>query len=430
MSAPEQRFTPVLLTLPGLTPTLALEILPHGVTLHRLFVQADGRTHDLLIGPENPADHLTQKYTNTIVGRYANRLPVNQDAFPLSRNGHSSTFTPQSNESPTVSLHGGRVGFDYVEWTPLLDPSESQLFTDAEKSHLNGSDGVVGVIFKRISEDGEEGYPGRLLVETLVSLVEPSGPQAESVKTGSELKLGSVVIVYRAKLLDEGKVTPINLTQHWGFNLDASLKESLTVKEHTLSIKADHTIELNNVGLSTGSLLPVTGTHHAHAEKESKKIGEKWPTSGYDEFYVFSPRSTPTLPTRVPVSEFTPTSDLLKEIITSEASSKDPLVQLASEKSGLRVSFDSNQSGVQFYSNNLTNEKNGARKKIHGGSGVSGAGDSYGVGSAAFLEFHEPLAAWLNPSTIGHSGNDTLLASGEIYNNFVKMDVWFKSPVA
>lgn len=207
------------------------------MTLHRLFVQADGRvswstlrilykpcsprfpqTHDLLIGPESPADHLTQKYTNTIVGRYANRVPVaSPDAadpsFTLSRNGHTSDFTPLSNESPTVSLHGGRIGFDSVEWTPLVDPSESELFSDAEKQHLSGGAGVVGIIFKRVSEDGEEGYPGRLLVEALVSLVEPSGPQTQSVKEGSELKLGNVVIVYRAKLLDEGKVTPINLTQ-------------------------------------------------------------------------------------------------------------------------------------------------------------------------------------------------------------------------
>ena len=62
MSIPEPRFTPVLLALPSLTPSLALEVsqrilssmcrysathffqvLPHGVTLHRLYVQADGR---------------------------------------------------------------------------------------------------------------------------------------------------------------------------------------------------------------------------------------------------------------------------------------------------------------------------------------------------------------------------------------------------
>ena len=46
---------------------------------------------------------------------------------------------------------------------------------------------------------------------------------------------------------------------------------------------------------------------------------------------------------------------------------------------------------------------------------------------AAFLEFHEPLAAFLHPETVGPSKNDTLLASGEVYNNWVRMDVWYRS---
>lgn len=163
-----------------------------------------------------------------------------------------------------------------------MDLSSVQLFTAKEKSEIeekynNGS----GMVFSLISESGDQGFPGKLLVEVLVSLVEPKGPQT----TQPELNLGAVVIVYRAKLLDEAVVTPINLTQHWGFNLDASLKDeipdSLSVKEHALTIKSDHTIELDASGLSTGELLPVKGTHHAHAEKASGKIGENWPESGY-----------------------------------------------------------------------------------------------------------------------------------------------------
>ena len=100
-----------------------------------------------------------------------------------------------------------------------------------------------------------------------MSLVEPSGPQTQNVQEGGELNLGGVVIVYRAKLLDEGKVTPINLTQvsdrhsfivpgflscifqHWGFNLEASLKDvpepSLSVKDHALSIKVCSLISIS-----------------------------------------------------------------------------------------------------------------------------------------------------------------------------------------
>ena len=137
------------------------------------------------------------------------------------------------------------------------------------------------MVFSLVSESGDQGFPGKLLVEVLVSLVDPKGPQTSQ----PELNLGAVVIVYRAKLLDEATVTPINLTQHWGFNLDASLKDeipdSLSVKEHSLVIKSDNTIELDASGLSTGSLSPVKGTHHAHAEKETGKIGENWPEGGY-----------------------------------------------------------------------------------------------------------------------------------------------------
>jgi len=414
MAAPD--FTPMLLALPSLTPTLALEILPYGLTLHRLYVQADGKTHDILIGPEAPADHLTQKYTNTIIGRYANRVPAGTHS--VSRNGLSSSLAVASNESPTVSLHGGLTGFDLRPWTPLSNVTDATLFTDDEKLTIQARLPSF-CIYQRVAEDGEEGYPGRLLVEVLVGLVQPQGPPTNENK---EWNLGSVVLVYRAKLLEEGKVTPINLTQHWGFNLAASLQEGQSVKEHTLNIKADHTLLLAADANSAGALAPVAGTHHAHAEKTTKTIGERFPEQGYDEFYLLAPRTTPTPPVRAPAADLASTTDWVRPAL--EDAEAD--VELASAQSGLRLSFHTNQSGVQFYSNNFSTPDKTARKKIHGGSGVKG--DGYEPGSAAFLEFHEPLAAWLHPETVGRSGNDTLLASGEVYNNYVRLDVWYRSP--
>jgi len=41
--------------------------------------------------------------------------------------------------------------------------------------------------------------------------------------------------------------------------------------------------------------------------------------------------------------------------------------------------------------------------------------------AAAFLEFHELLAAWLHPYST--SDSDTLLTSDAIYNNYVRVDV-------
>ena len=117
-----------------------------------------------------------------------------------------------SNETPNVSLHGGQVGFDEQPWEPIPfppSPGEVELFSDKELGTI-ASGVATAAIFKYTSEDGEQGYPGKLRVEALIGLLQP---KLSGVSGSGELNLGSVLIVYRAKLLEEGKVTPINLTQ-------------------------------------------------------------------------------------------------------------------------------------------------------------------------------------------------------------------------
>lgn len=46
--------------------------------------------------------------------------------------------------------------------------------------------------------------------------------------------------------------------------------------------------------------------------------------------------------------------------------------------------------------------------------------------AAAFLEFHDILAAFLDPAK--QNGNDTLLTSNEVYHNYVRCDVRFRQP--
>ncbi|KAJ7129045.1 galactose mutarotase-like domain-containing protein [Mycena filopes] len=434
-------FKPVLLTLPSLTPSLALEVLPYGLTLHRLFVQADGRTHDIVIGPEAPEEHVTQKYTNTVVGRYSNRVPVG--THKVERKGITSEVTAILNEGTRVSLHGGPVGFDALPWTLLTPEDPPTLFTAKELAHIPISSSPSShAVFRLVSPDGDQGFPGKLITEALVAVIEPGEQERTYRKPGDaapenvEYDLGSVVFVYRAKL-DEGErkvVTPVNLTQHWGFNLEGSQREnqeSPSVKGHTLTIKADHIVKRDADSLPTG-FIPSAGTPHEHA---GKLIGEQYPEHGYDDYYLF-PKTLERAPTRIPLAAF-PTLDLLQDVLrpshpTPGATAAErgtrsaPVVELASAKSGLKLVFDSNQAGVMFYSNAWTNPQKGARKKIHGGSGIKGKGDSYDAGSAAFLEFHDPLAAFLDPAN--KDKEDTLLTSDEIYHNYVRCDVRFKEP--
>ncbi|KAF8805389.1 galactose mutarotase-like protein [Phlegmacium glaucopus] len=387
-------FKPVVLTLPSsFTPSLALEILPYGLTIHRLLVRDDNRTHDLVIGPELSHDHVTQKYTNSVVGRYANRVPVG--THPLERDGIKNSFTALSNENELVSLHGGPVGFDAVPWTLLSEGDHPTLFSAAEVSNLTPSESTVPsyAFFRLISVSGDQGFPGKLVIEALIALIGPVMPQG-SVTTSAEDSVGSIVIVYRAKL-DEGPtkvVTPINLTQHWGFNLDASLQDGpdyLSIQNYMLTIKADRIAELGPHALATGRFVPISSLpSHDHSPK---RIGDRFPPGGYDDYYAFTNKAS--IPTRIPLSDFKEKSDLLKGLLCPTGNGGDkyrvaPVVEVSSAKSGFKLVFDTNQHGVMFYSNNMADPSKGARKKIHGGSGIPN-GDAYGHSSAVFLEFHQ-----------------------------------------
>ncbi|KAG6840890.1 hypothetical protein C0991_003414 [Blastosporella zonata] len=430
-------FKPVLLALPAVTPSLAVEILPFGLTIHRIIVQADGHTHDIVVGPEAPQGHITQKYVNTIIGRTSNRIPAGTHA--IERNGVTGEITVKANEGPNVSLHGGILGFDSLPWTELTAENPPTLFSEAELGNL-ASPNTVYTVFRLISPDGDEGYQGKLVTEVLVALIGPGEqgrkyrPPVEAQSASPEFDLGSIVLTYRAKLDEEKKVvTPVNLTQHWGFNLEASLRDEplANVKEHTLFLKSDRAAKLGAGSLATHEYLLAT-EYPAHGHN-GKKIGELFPENGYDDYYLLQNEAASHIPTRIPLSSFNSKFDLIKDIVlpSNDAQGKPtrgnrpaPVAELASARTGIKLTFDTNQHGVMFYSNGGANPAAGARKKIHGGSGIKDHGDAYGPGTAAFLEFHEPISAFLDPKN--KDGEDSLLTTDELYHNYVRLDVKFR----
>ncbi|KAF7771706.1 hypothetical protein Agabi119p4_6017 [Agaricus bisporus var. burnettii] len=410
---------PVLLQLPGENPSLKLEILPRGLTIHRLLVQDNGRENDIVIGPEKPEGHITQKYTNSIVGRYANRVPVGKHI--LNRNGIQSEFEAKANENPQVSLHGGPTGFDSVVWTVLGTEEKPLLFSNTEIERIHALPAKTFALFRLISPDGDQGYPGELLTEVLMALV-PSTSGHSSIT-----KLGHVVIAYRSKLADgKAGVTPVNLTQHWGFNMNASLSDRLgteiaTIKDHVIRIEADDIAKRDKLSLPTGDYTPVSSAP-VYDFRKSKEIGKDFPEGGYDDYFRLNSSAIYPTPKHIRLSDLE-TWNSLDAILAQAPLNAASAVQLASEKTRIALDFFSNQRGLMFYTNDLADPAKGARKLIHGGSGISGHGDAYGPGTAVFLEFHDPLAAFLQPEN--RDADDTMITSEELYNNFVRLEIGF-----
>ena len=96
-----------------------------------------------------------------------------------------------------------------------------------------------GVVFRRRSPDGEEGYPGALDVEVRYTLTEEN-----------ELKLQ-----YTARA--EGN-TVVNLTNHSYFNLAGQGRGNIL--DHHLQLNCDRFTEGDAETLPTGRVLPVDGT--------------------------------------------------------------------------------------------------------------------------------------------------------------------------
>ncbi len=147
-----------------------------------------------------------------VMGRFANRISNAR----LNRGGKS--YSLPANEG-TSCLHGGRKGFDKRNWEVETTGSRRVRFT-------------------RLSPDGEEGFPGNLLVSTTYELTDQN-----------ELKIS-----YEASTDRE---TVINLTNHAYFNLGGP--EATDILDHELTIHAEAVLATGPDRVPTGEILTITG---------------------------------------------------------------------------------------------------------------------------------------------------------------------------
>lgn len=154
---------------------------------------------------ENPG------YFNAIIGRTAGRIhkaqvTIDNQIYTFPKNDHGN------------SIHGGLNGFDKKIW---------------QCEEILGQEEVT-LKLNYVSEDGEEGYPGRLDVTVYYKLDNNN----------------TFTVIYEANTT---KTTLVNLTQHAYFNLSGEGKRS--VEEQEMFINSDQVCEIDKEAIPTGKLI-------------------------------------------------------------------------------------------------------------------------------------------------------------------------------
>ncbi len=199
---------------------------------------------DVVLGFDSLEEYLgDHPYFGAMVGRMCNR--VGKSRFELDGRIYRLTANEGANQ-----LHGGHKGFDKQVWT----------------AHTHKAPDQVALILAYESADGEEGYPGALMVEVEYALNDRN----------------ELIISCRAKT---DKATHVNLTNHSYFNLNGC---EGSIHDHELMIDADRITELDPESIPTGKILPVESTPYDFrlSTPIGERIGQVEP--GYDINYVLA----------------------------------------------------------------------------------------------------------------------------------------------
>ncbi|CAO3673943.1 unnamed protein product [Umbelopsis ramanniana] len=231
--------------------TLAVMVLNYGGTItHILTPDKTGHIRDVVLGFDNYEGYLhsDNPFFGALVGRYANRIGLGK--FTID----GEEYQVPINNTPNA-LHGGIKGFDKKMW-------------DVEVV----SESPASIRLTYVSEDGEEGYPGKLTTHVTYT-----------VTNANELE-----VEYEAVT---DKSTVLNLTNHTYFNLaGVELDPKILDTEVTMNgVKGF--LEVDNSCLPTGRVVPVAEVNPMDftGSNAGKTIGSRVNDvqgGGYDHPYV------------------------------------------------------------------------------------------------------------------------------------------------
>jgi aldose 1-epimerase len=190
----------------------------------------DGRLANVVLGHRDLAGYLANApYFGVVVGRCANR--IGGATFEL--DGRVYRLTPNEGSN---QLHGGPGGFHARVW---------------EIASSEAGPERAAVTLRLVSEDGDQGYPGRL--EALATIAWTAD---HALEVTLEARCDAPTIV--------------NLAHHGYWNLAG--EGAGTVDDHHLRVRADAFLPVDEALLPTGELRPVAGT--PYDLRRDRRVGE------------------------------------------------------------------------------------------------------------------------------------------------------------
>ncbi|MBM83674.1 MAG: hypothetical protein CMJ78_24205 [Planctomycetaceae bacterium] len=252
-------------------------LISYGATLTSLLVpDRDGKRADVVLGYDDLDGYLKDPiFAGCTVGRVANRISNGEFTLDGKRYRLAKNFLVNHH------LHGGVVGFNRVVW-------KAKPFTEK---------GRVGIHFKYVSADGEEGYPGKLDTTVTYSLNEKN----------------ELAIEYSATTT---KTTHVNLTHHSYFNLAGH--DSGDVLDHRLQLNCDRYLPVDKDGVPAGVIAPVAGTPFDF--RKERTIGSRIREQPmiYDHQVILPDRDAKETSPRLLGKVTEPRSGRVLEVLTTE----------------------------------------------------------------------------------------------------------------
>ncbi|OIV90279.1 hypothetical protein TanjilG_08316 [Lupinus angustifolius] len=272
---------------------LSLKVTNWGATLVSLVLpDKNGKLGDIVLGYESLKDYINDTtYFGATVGRVANRIGGAQ--FTL--NGtHYKLIANEGNNT----LHGGPKGFTHALWKVVRYQREG----DRPR-----------ITFSYHSFDGEEGFPGDLLVT--VSYI---------------LGKNSLNIIMKAKAIN--KPTPVNLINHAYWNLGNH--NSGNILDEVVQIFGSKTTLVDDHLIPTGKFASVKGTPYDFLKPQivGTRINQLPKTNGYDTNYVLDGANGEEIKVAAIVHD---------------------------KKSGRVMKISTNAHGLQFYTANFVKNEKG-----------------------------------------------------------------------